>query len=156
MNKINEISNKYYDFVKEYDYKLEKSNNNSSVKTVEDLTHLCSEWYIEDTINKILLDNKEMSVKQLSMMLEDFDDTLELRNILVNIFDPIDSYIYKIEHLDYITHDIISKEQLKTIVNREFENEKDFKNRDYFNLYLKFIELRDNLSLWLLKLQKEN
>lgn len=147
MNKFNikSISKKFYDFVNEYDCGEHKKNK----KQLENnkIAPIIYQWYMEDSMFFVFLYNKEQALKRIEEMLNTKNGTSNLIGKLENTFEnDLDCYISQIEDLDYLTKDFVTMDQLSVIVNRKFEIEDDFKEKDYFNLYLKYKNLSDTLK----------
>lgn len=119
-------------------------NNNQKIK----LFHLFNSgiWKIL-CFFVFLYSNKEQALKKIEEMLNTKNGTSNLIGRLENTFDnDLDCYISQIENLEYITKDLVTTDQLSIIVNRKFEFEDDFKEKDYFNLYIKYKNLSNLLK----------
>lgn len=152
MNEFNikSISNKFYNFVNEYDRSGHKRvilKTNKQIKNK--IIPLINQWYMENTMFFIFLYNKEYALKKISEMLSTKSGTNDLIVKLENtIGDDLDCYISQIEDLDYLTKDFITMDQLSVIVNRKFEFENDFKEKDYFKLYVEYKNLSHMLNTY--------
>lgn len=143
---IKSISKKFYNFVNEYDCgeckKIKKQQSKNKIAP------LIQQWYMEDSMFFVFLySNKEQALKKIEEMLNTKNGTSNLIERLENTFDnDLDCYISQIENLEYITKDLVTTDQLSIIVNRKFEFEVDFKEKDYFNLYIKYKNLSNLLK----------
>lgn len=146
MNKLDvkNISKKFYDFVIKYDCDKHKElevNHHSENKVIP----LIHQWYMEDTMYFVLLSDKQCSLKRIEEMLNTRNGTLDLIGKLESTFDNPKCYIYKIQELDDLTSDLITLDKLQVIVNRKFEYDDDFKEKNYYNLYVDYKDLDEIL-----------
>lgn len=146
MNKLDvkNISKKFYDFVIKYDCDKHKELE-VHCSPENKIVPIIRQWYMEDTMYFIFLSNKQYSLKKIEEMLNSRDGTLDLIGKLERTFDYPENYIYKIQELDYLTSDLITLDKLQVIVNRKFEYDDDFKEKDYYNLYVDYKNLDEIL-----------
>lgn len=141
------LANLFYDFVSEFKRTLQPKNNDNTdeSETLKTVKNLIEDFYMCDSMYFILRKDKLVSINELIDMLSSESGTRHLLNKLENTFCDTDDYISQIEDLDYITKDIINKEQLSTIVKRKFEYDDDFNKFNYLELYYKYKDLDNKL-----------
>ncbi|MCM1052601.1 MAG: hypothetical protein NC483_01300 [Ruminococcus sp.] len=148
----NNMSNLFYDFVVNYESNKDDKKNSKYLfkdkNSKNAIRALTEQWYMEDTMYFIFLcNNKEHALKEIKEMLKTKTGTELLIGRLDNTFEnDSDCYISQIEDLDYLTKDLVTRDQLSIIVNRKFEFDDEFKEKDYFNLYIKFKDLSNMLK----------
>lgn len=152
------IANFYYDFVIEFN-KTEKSYKdniginykkfyrekdiNKKYEYLDKIKYVMDELYRNDTMGFILQKNKKESISFILEKLSTKDGIKDLYNKLELTFQD-HTFMSGIENLYEITRDIVSLEQLSIIVKRQYEIDDDY-NENYFNLFLKYKELKKRL-----------
>lgn len=152
------IANFYYDFVIEFN-KTEKSYRdniginyknfyrekdiNKKYEYLDKIKYVMDELYRNDTMGFILQKNKKESISFILEKLSTKDGIKDLYNKLELTFQD-HTFMSGIENLYEITRDIVSLEQLSIIVKRQYEIDDDY-NENYFNLFLKYKELKKRL-----------
>lgn len=146
MDKLNikNISKKFYDFVIKYDCDKHKELEVHCTQENK-IVPIIRQWYMEETMYFVFLSDKQCSLKRIEEMLNTKDGTLDLIGKLENTFDYPENYIYKIQELDDLISDLITLDKLQVIVNRKFEYDNDFKEKDYYNLYVDYKNLDEIL-----------
>lgn len=141
------LANLFYDFVSEFKNTIKSKNddNTDESETIKTVKNLMEDFYMRDSMYFVLRKDKLVSINELIDMLSSESGTRYLLGKLENTFCDTDDYINQIEDLDYITKDLVSKEQLSTIVKRKFECDDDFNNFNYLELYYKYKDLDNKL-----------
>lgn len=140
------LANMFYNFVSEFKKDTKTTNDdNDPLKTVKNLVE---EFYVRDSMYFILKKDKDVAITQILEMLSCESGTLHLLNKLELTFDDPDDYINQIENLEYITKGFVNKKQFKTIINRNFKYDDDFKKLDYLKLYYDYKNLRNKLMTY--------
>lgn len=149
MNEFNtkNISKRFYDFVKRYDCGKYKKPKLNSTKLSFNIAAICNLWFTEESMYFVLLyDNEKQALKEIENMLNTKNGTVDLLGKLENTFDDLDCFISQIQDLDYLTEDFVTIDQFSTIVTRKFEYDDEFKEKDYFNLYIEYKDLCKTLK----------
>lgn len=141
------LANLFYDFVSEFKRTLQTKNNDNTdeSETLKTVKNIMEDFYMRDSMYFVLRKDKLVSINELIDMLSSESGTRYLLGKLENTFCDTDDYINQIEDLDYITKDLVNKEQLSTIVKRKFECDDDFKKSNYLELYYKYKDLDNKL-----------
>lgn len=154
MKENKELANMYYDFVEKYGFNYEESQefqkflkNNFSENLNKQFYDLIKIVFKNETMYFVIKDTKKNSLEVINDMLKTQKQSMRLLSNLENTFDDSSFYIAKIENLDYISNNFVNKDQLSIMIDKYFEWDSEFKMKDYFNLYLKYKELCNNLEI---------
>ena len=141
-----DFSKRFYDFVKRYDCSKYKKTKFNSTKKALNIASMCNLWFMEESMYFVLLYNKKKALTKIEDMLNTRNGTIELLGKLENTFEDLNCYISQIRDLDYLTKDFVTIDQFSTIVTRKFEHDEEFKEKDYFNLYVEYKALCKTLE----------
>lgn len=144
------LANLFYDVVCDFKKTLQSKNddNTNESNKYKLAENLITDFLMRDSMYFVLRQNKSNSITELIRLLSSQSGTGHLLSKLQLTFDDPDDYISQIKNLDYITKDIVNKEQLSTIVKRNFKYDDDFNKFDYLELYYKYKDLEDKLSAY--------
>ena len=152
------IANFYYDFVVEFNNTEKSYKDNISInykkfyrekdiskkyEYLDKIKYVMDELYRNDTMGFVLQKNKKESISFILEKLSTKDGIRDLYNKLELTLQDHE-IMSGIENLYEITKDIVDLEQLSIIVKRQYEVYDNY-NENYFDLFLKYKELKKRL-----------
>lgn len=115
-------------------------NNYSREKVITNISGMMSAFYIEDELLSIISNNKQESIKNIVLGLDNKDTLVDLESLIQNaieVFTPLD----ELDQTMLFFYDKVDKEICKDVVIEKFGNG----YLKYWNLFVLMSDLENNI-----------
>lgn len=144
-----ELAIKYYKFIKNYveafDINIPIENQKSKSKDIEHIIKkIVNDLYINESILYFLNMSEDEAIKIINNKLKSETGTIDLLNKIETFIDEQNNYLTDLEIIYYNSSENINGFTNK--VKLEYKNNKEFHKKNYYSLFIEYINIHEKLK----------